>query len=67
MAFPETYINQSECASDIGWPPGSWPLMATHYGVQYFFYRKEVDQEGDLVAVVYRSARAHRQLTVFND
>lgn len=67
MAFPETYINQSESASDLGWRAGQWPTMVTHYGRQYFFDRKEVDQEGDLMAVVYRNVAARRELTVFND
>ena len=67
MAFPETYINQSESASDLGWRPGQWADMVTHYGVQYFFHHKEFDQEGDLLAVIYRNAFARRELTVFND
>lgn len=67
MAIPDPFVNQSECASDLGWSANHWPEMVTLYGVQYFLHRREVDQEGDLQAVVYRNAFARRQLTVFND
>ena len=67
MAVPETYMNLAACASDLGWAPGHWPDMVTICGVQYMFHRKKVDQEGDLLTVIYRNVSDRRELTVFND
>lgn len=52
-------------ASQIGWAPGEWPDNFMHDGAR-FFRERDVLNDGELVAVVYRGTDG-RYIEVLND
>jgi len=54
-------------ASELGFPPGMWPMQLTHGGVVFTWLRTMEDRDGDVAANVYRNYDWSVILTVFND
>ena len=58
-------VNQVTEASDIGLPPGIWPLKITVHNREWMQYRVNA-RNGELLSVTYRAADG-TLLEVFND
>ena len=53
-------------ASSVPIPAGVWPQTLTHGGVLFYRVRK-IEQDGELVAVIYRSRDGLCEIEVLND
>lgn len=54
-------------ASDLGLPPGHWPIYVTIDGENFYAPMHHYDPEGELSHVTYMSHTTGNSVKIFND